>query len=163
MLNLGGSTSHHIPSSGIGRFRSAEEAQRFREALNVQRDVQAMADIFLSQDETVADLNLGRRGEVLLDATSMGPACGDPSLYASGSLSFDPETRQVYRFQAQAWNSWALLANHPISSDEVSLTRQGDTTTYRSPSGTVIVDGQGNYTWKKFHLSVPSATPNWLG
>jgi hypothetical protein len=139
----------HIPASQIGNFRSIEDAQRFREARAIQQEVQAVADFFVSQDETAADLNRGRRGQVLLEATSMGLACGDPSMFAQGTVSFEPGSGRVSQLRAEAWNSWAQLANHPISTDELSLSRTGDSTTYRSLSGAVTVDGQGSYIYNK--------------
>lgn len=139
-----------IPASQIGNFRSTRDAQSYFEARELQKEVQSVADYFVAQDETGADLNLGRRGEVLLEATCMGPACGDPSMYAQGRLSFDPVSGQISQFRAEAWNSWALLANHPVAAHEVSLTRDGDSTTYRSLAGSVTVDGSGNYTFRKF-------------
>ncbi len=137
-----------IPADRIGRFRNVQEAESFRQAQSIQQEVQAIADLFVRSDGTSADLNRARPGQVLLEATSLASISGDPSHYASGSVSFDPRTGQVQELRAKAWHTWAQIGNHPISSDPVSLTRQGDSTTYRSLSGSVTVDGLGNYRFK---------------
>lgn len=132
----------NIPAQTLGRIHSNPQARA------IQQEVQAIADLFVSCDETPADLLPGRPGEVLLEATSLASLNGDSSHYAQGSVRFDPRSGQVQQLQAEAWNTWALLANHPISSDPVTLSRQEGSTTYRSLSGSVTVDAQGNYKFR---------------
>lgn len=137
----------HIPAHTIGRFQNANQAEAYGQARAIQHEVQSIADLFVRADETPADLNRGRRGEVLLQPTSLASISGDPGHYAQGSLSYNPQTGEVQQLKAEAWHTWARIAHHSVSADPVSLTRQGDCTTYRSLSGSVTVDGQGNTTF----------------